>query len=395
MFPSSKSLIVLRYNPHMVDSLKCLFFVRNSPRKEVVIDAVEDKSVRAPVLKSKDLGLLKGAIPIGRLLWDPEASYGITEWLDYSKFEIVPYIWAPSQRHRLQASLRRLDNHLGGSKYLVENQYSIADASLALDLIPAFHLRLLDPSSFVHLRQWYDGLLAMKGVKELSTRILGVLDGSVTKSASSGVPRVLCIHGYRQSGSAFKLKLGAFMKLFKKKVEFVFLDSPHVIGGGSDEQDVMEDPQRGWWFSNEKRSYSAFEESTIRIGLEESVNLILKKIKEDSIDGILCFSQGAALIAWMAMRGALRDSPIKFIILVASFKSSSLDYSSESLRVCGIPSLHVVGNSDAVIPSEKSKEVLEYFDKESVRVLFHSGGHFVPAKSDHKQIYLNFIESYA
>nr|ACO14595.1 Ovarian cancer-associated gene 2 protein homolog [Caligus clemensi] len=392
--PTSKSPIVLRYNPFMLDSLKCLFLVRNRPQKDPVIDSVEDKSVRAPVLRSQEFGLLKGAIPIGRLLWDPSFNYRITEWLDYSKYEIVPYIWAQNIE-LLQNSLRALDKHLSTSKTLVTNDsdYTIADASLGLDITPAIVSQQIDPSKYPAINQWYEGLfIRYPGMKDITNRAIGIMSGTPPKSESQ-VPRVLCVHGYRQSGSLFKLKLWAFMKLFKKKVEFIFMDSPHAIEDGGP-ADMEEDLPRGWWFSNENRTYSAFEESSIQLGLSESVNLILDTIRNEHIDGILCFSQGASLIAWMAMQGMLRDSSIKFIILVASFKSSSLEY-SDNLPICGIPSLHVVGNGDQVIPSERSKEILEYFDKESSRVLFHSGGHFVPAKSDHKQIYLNFIESYA
>lgn len=38
--------------------------------------------------------------------------------------------------------------------------------------------------------------------------------------------RVLCIHGYRQNGSTFREKTGAFRKLLKKQVELIFVDAP-------------------------------------------------------------------------------------------------------------------------------------------------------------------------
>ncbi|CAB4064462.1 Esterase OVCA2 [Lepeophtheirus salmonis] len=366
---SSKSPIVLRYNPYMVDSLKCLFFVKNRPEAEPVIDSVEDKS---------------------HPFCDPKKS--ITEWLDYSKFEIVPYIWS-SKGDKLESSLQRLDTFFKSSEFLIEEEgdYTIADASLAIDLTPALIYKQFDPLKYSNINKWYIGIFQKYPTfKEMNQRIQGILTGN-PKNHQSQVPRILCIHGYLQTANSFKLKLGAFMKLFKKKVEFVFVDSPHMIG---EELTDDEDPPRAWWFSNENKTYRAFEESSIHLGLNESVQLILDRIHNDNIDGILCFSQGASLISWMAMEGKLRHTSIKFIILVAAFKSSSLEYSSHS-PICGIPSLHVVGNSDKVISPENSKEILEHFDKESSRVLFHSGGHFVPAKSAHKQIYLNFIENHS
>ena len=43
--------------------------------------------------------------------------------------------------------------------------------------------------------------------------------------------KILCLHGYRQSGEQFRTKTGGFRKLFKKKCEYVFIDAPHFIPG--------------------------------------------------------------------------------------------------------------------------------------------------------------------
>lgn len=38
--------------------------------------------------------------------------------------------------------------------------------------------------------------------------------------------RILCIHGYKQNGSTFRKKTGAFRKLLKKQVELIYLNAP-------------------------------------------------------------------------------------------------------------------------------------------------------------------------
>ena len=43
--------------------------------------------------------------------------------------------------------------------------------------------------------------------------------------------KILCLHGYRQSGEQFRTKTGGFRKLFKKKCEYVFINAPHFIPG--------------------------------------------------------------------------------------------------------------------------------------------------------------------
>lgn len=42
--------------------------------------------------------------------------------------------------------------------------------------------------------------------------------------------RVLCVHGYRQSGASFREKTGALRKLLKTKVHLVYVDAPHLLG---------------------------------------------------------------------------------------------------------------------------------------------------------------------
>lgn len=39
--------------------------------------------------------------------------------------------------------------------------------------------------------------------------------------------QILCLHGYRQNGTAFKSKLGSFRKLCKKYAELTFIDATH------------------------------------------------------------------------------------------------------------------------------------------------------------------------
>lgn len=41
--------------------------------------------------------------------------------------------------------------------------------------------------------------------------------------------QVLAIHGYRQSDSIFRGKLGSLRKSFKQKVDFVFIRAPHLV----------------------------------------------------------------------------------------------------------------------------------------------------------------------
>ena len=57
-----------------------------------------------------------------------------------------------------------------------------------------------------------------------------------------------------------------------------------------------------------------------------------------------------------------------------------------------IPTLHVIGNDDKVIGTKMSEELFPLFGKENAEVLYHAGGHFVPAGSKtEKPVYQNFL----
>ena len=57
-----------------------------------------------------------------------------------------------------------------------------------------------------------------------------------------------------------------------------------------------------------------------------------------------------------------------------------------------IPTLHVIGNDDKVIGTKMSEELFPLFGKENAEVLYHAGGHFVPAGSKtEKPVYQDFL----
>ena len=58
-----------------------------------------------------------------------------------------------------------------------------------------------------------------------------------------------------------------------------------------------------------------------------------------------------------------------------------------------LPTLHVIGKDDKVIGTKMSEDLLSLFEGTKSQVLFHAGGHFVPAGSKtEKPVYLDFLE---
>jgi len=87
------------------------------------------------------------------------------------------------------------------------------------------------------------------------------------------------------------------------------------------------------------------------------------------------------------------QSTFKFVIYVASFKSKSEShqYLYDVSHQIAIPSLHVYGDTDAVIPKPMSIEFLITCD--SPQTLNHTGGHFVPAAGPQKKVFNAFLDN--
>ena len=48
--------------------------------------------------------------------------------------------------------------------------------------------------------------------------------------------RILCLHGFLQSGEVFWSRIGSLRKGLKSRAEFIVVDAPHKIDGSFDEQ---------------------------------------------------------------------------------------------------------------------------------------------------------------
>ncbi|XP_034406048.1 esterase OVCA2 [Cyclopterus lumpus] len=216
--------------------------------------------------------------------------------------------------------------------------------------------------------------------------------------------RVLCVHGYRQNSSSFREKTGALRKLLKKQVELVYLSAPHCVRQASSEAPKEEnkgpgadEDSRGWWFSDvQALSFSAQQQCEESLGLDDSVMAVREAVKNQGpFDGILGFSQGAAFVAMLCCLQEQKLEPefnFRFSIIVAGFRSACEEHKHFYNLPLQIPSLHVFGLEDRVIPDNMSRELLLSF--QDPQVLTHPGGHFVPAASAHRQAYQDFLKRF-
>ncbi|KAL1787562.1 ovarian cancer-associated protein 2 protein, partial [Sigmodon hispidus] len=144
--------------------------------------------------------------------------------------------------------------------------------------------------------------------------------------------------------------------------------------------------------------FSALEEPTACRGLEEALKTVAQALHTmGPFDGLLGFSQWAALAAFVCALGQAGNPrfPLpRFIILVSGFCPRGHGFKESILQSpLTLPSLHVFGDTDRVIPSQESMQLASQFL--GAVTLTHSGGHFIPAAASQCQAYLKFLDQFA
>jgi len=327
------------------------------------------------------------------------------QWTSFASSEICPY---PASSKQMTRSLQYLETILADKPSL---------GLLAYDMIVGFPLLQLPAQvmeRFPRTHKWLELVKTMSTPH--STQLQQHLEEAIPKKEAKKKPdnkkekakveekkrklKVLCIHGYRQSGKSAREKLGSFRKLVGKYADLDFVTAPHLIPSDNpDEQD-----QYGWWFSKSSRTFDAHEDTDCDLGFQESVQLIEDTLRKEAesgspYDGVFSFSQGASLGAYLCVlqqMGKL-NAEFKFCVLVAGFVSRTQNHKEvfeslmrENKTGVTIPTLHVFGDTDKVIEREMSENLLQYFS--NTDLLRHAGGHFVPASGEEKKAFVAFFE---
>lgn len=81
----------------------------------------------------------------------------------------------------------------------------------------------------------------------------------------------------------------------------------------------------------------------------------------------------------------------QFAVLASGFRSGSLAHSNYYEDTILMPSLHVIGDADEIIPASMSEELVNVFEEPTV--VRHTGGHYFAATSKQKLIYVDFFRN--
>ncbi|GER44001.1 rhodanese-like domain-containing protein 6 [Striga asiatica] len=214
--------------------------------------------------------------------------------------------------------------------------------------------------------------------------------------------RILCLHGFRQNASSFKGRTASFAKKLKNIAEFVFLDGPHELPFiyqhqnnppnnhcnkkfawlvSADYDSNSNNPE--WKMAETPFDYLQYQQQTS--GFDKSIDY-LKTVftREGPFDGILGFSQGAAMAALVSARTEKLKGGVdfRFVILCSGFAVNMEEFVPEGSINC--PSLHIFGNKDGgdrQIDCRASRHLASFFENGCSVVVEHDLGHIIPTRS--------------
>uniref|UniRef100_A0AAV1U8M9 Serine hydrolase domain-containing protein n=1 Tax=Peronospora matthiolae TaxID=2874970 RepID=A0AAV1U8M9_9STRA len=209
--------------------------------------------------------------------------------------------------------------------------------------------------------------------------------------------RVLCLHGYRQDGLKLRGRIAALRRTFKSSVDFVCLDAPFTVPyeptsighANSGETSGVKVKQLKWFDYSRDEAFGA--ERLERV--EEAIEYVANCVKQQGpFDGIFGFSQGGTLVSLIMQEQVnTRGSPFsfRFAFFVSAGASSDPKYANNGK--IDLPSLHVIGESDAVVDNARSLALKNLFT--DAKLLMHPGGHYIPTNKEPKDAFRAFFNN--
>lgn len=261
--------------------------------------------------------------------------------------------------------------------------------------------------------------------------------------------KLLMLHGYTQSGTSFHAKSRALIKHITKafplhEVAAIYptgplrLDPADIPGYEPSPDRNPDDPIEayGWW----RRSNTA--NPPLYVGVEDGLQAVAKVLREEGpFDGVIGFSQGAALAAMVASlletgrmgafarfqdagaasagvdlsaateKGPIpgmpfpesfaetqlqQHPPLKFALCYSGFRAPGPRYRAfYEEPAIQTPVLHVLGSLDAVVDDSRSRALIDACagdpEKEG-KVIWHPGGHFLPSQRPFLDAAVRFIQ---
>jgi predicted esterase len=247
-------------------------------------------------------------------------------------------------------------------------------------------------------------------------------------SSSSMQPslKVLMLHGYTQNGQLFRAKTRVLEKHLKKAYPSVSLSYPNgpvqlkttdVPGfDPSTASDPDDTEAYGWWRRSDTSDPPEY------TGLENGLDTVAQILEsEGPFDGVIGFSQGAALAAMTAslLEGnsrkqsfseaqakstfaisfpsafdSLSHAPLKFCVAYSGFIAPGERYRAfYEMPTIQTPVCHFIGSLDSVVEEKRTQALVDASGgPDKTQVVVHPGGHFVPTGKQYLDLLVSFIQ---
>ena len=208
--------------------------------------------------------------------------------------------------------------------------------------------------------------------------------------------RILCLHGYQGSAQVLRQKLAPLAAGVGSQAELVFIDAPSRAVG-----------DYGWWHARAdgepafgdpgadgpRRRYEGWQRTRAA--------LIATFERLGPFDGVLGFSQGAALAGLLVgLRATGQRSPdperplrFDFAIMIGGFVSNDPELARlyQRRESYALPSLHVFGRADGIVPVAQSRALAAHFV--TPVCVEHAGGHVIASEPAVQGAFRGFLET--
>lgn len=208
-----------------------------------------------------------------------------------------------------------------------------------------------------------------------------------TNTTATRKLRILALHSFRTNAAIFEkqLRLAGLLKEIENVAEVTFIDAPNKASGPIPEDVASSFPNMDYfeWWNAEKDSAGRWRYENAQESLDK-VDEISKQC--GPFDGIMGFSQGAALaalLAGMQQRSQKSESvaavlasqpPLRFVICFAGIKVRDPALEIYYKELGSLPSIHVIGDKDPI--KFLNNKLVECFERPVL--VKHDRGHVVP-----------------
>lgn len=220
------------------------------------------------------------------------------------------------------------------------------------------------------------------------------------------IPKLLFLHGFLQNGKVFSEKSSGIRKLLKKaSIQCDYIDGPVALEKKDLPFTMEDDKWEATVAANLNRAWFYHSEISSELDISEGIKTVVDHIKKEGpYDGIVGFSQGAALSTVITnnITTLVPGHPeFKVSVIISGYSFTEPDPAKEGeLRITekyrdmftpatsmNTKIILIYGASDMAVPNVRSKYLKNLYDQQlgdvdQVKAYEHPGGHMVPNKKD-------------